>query len=237
MHRLLGLGLAVLTPLLTLVSPGQAQTPAGPAYVTRVADGDTLFAELGGQMEVVRYLGVNTPRIDHPTYGRERYALLAHEANRQMVEGKWVRLIFDGAPRDRDGRLLAYVWVGSQFVNALLVHRGYGEAAAASTSSYAEYFRMLQDGAQRDRRGLWRDANAQIFHRPRATEAEADENDRAARVEGGRVFSVPAPFIPSVPSSYAPSLGVPAGPFSSPSRSSSVGSPSYVSPRGSMRTR
>jgi hypothetical protein len=162
--------------------------------------------------------------------------MLAREANRQLVEGQWVRLVFEGPARDGSGRLQAYVWAGNRFVNALLVHHGYGEAATASTAGYAEYFRMLQDGAQRDGRGLWADRDAQTYHRPRPTELAADtgEEEGSLARSGGRVFSAPAPFIPAATSSspLAPSLGVPAGP-SAPSPSS--GSPSYVAPRGSMR--
>lgn len=227
-------GVALLATLVVASTAAHAQSQLGPAYVTRVIDGDTLYTELGGRFEVVRYLGVNTPRIEHPSYGPERYATAAREANRRLVEGKWIRLVFDGPPRDPHGRLLAYVWVGDTFVNAILVHRGYGEAAVASSAGYASYFRMLQDGAVRDARGLWRDPDAQTYHRPRPTELAADE-DRGPEFAGARVFSAPAPFIPSSPASspaYAPSLGVPAGP---PPPRSSVGSPSYIAPRGSIR--
>ncbi len=226
-------GLALLATLV-LAASAHAQSQLGPAYVTRALDGDTLYTELGGRIEIVRYLGVNTPRIEHPAYGAERYATAAREANRRLVEGKWVRLVFDGPPRDAHGRLLAYVWVGNVLVNAALVHRGYAEAAAASSAGYAGYFGMLQDGAQRDGRGIWRDPGAQAYHRPRPTELAADE-DRGPELIGARVFSAPAPFIPATPATAAgptPSAGVPAGPVAP---SAGGGSPSYIAPRGSIR--
>ena len=199
-----------------LVGTAHAQPPV---YVTRVVDGDTLYGEIGGRIEAVRYLGINSPRIEHPSHGPEWYAAAAREANRRLVEGKWVYLLFEGPPRDRHGRLLAYVWVGDVFVNATLVHLGYGEAALASHAAYAAYFRSVQDGAQRDGRGLWREQDAQAYHRPRPTEFAADEEGGPATV-GGRVFSAPAPFIPVLsPGSSPSSLG---------------GSPSYVAPTGSM---
>jgi micrococcal nuclease len=239
MHVAVGRSLAGIALLVTsLVSTAAAQAPAsaGPAYVTRVMDGDTLYAELGGRLEVVRYLGINTPRIEHPVYGPEAYASLAREANRRLVEGKWVHLVFDGPARDHFGRLIAYVWVGNVFVNAALVHKGYGEAATASSSRYADYFQMLEDGARRRLRGLWRDPSALTYHRPSATELAADSRDpdnRAPDGGGGRVFSAPAPFVPSVKTSTpasGSSTGVPAGPAPVPS------SPSYVVPRGAVRT-
>lgn len=238
-HRLTALGLLALIAF--MATPALAQSLTGPAYVTRVVDGDTLYAEFGGRLEVVRYLGINTPRIEHPLYGAERYAMVAREANRQLVEGRWVRLVFEGPPRDSVGRLRAYVWTGPRFVNALLLHHGYAEAPTASTAGYAEYFRMLQDGAQRDGRGLWASPDAVTYHRPRPTELAADAADEGGSLNrsGGRVFSAPAPFIPSSStSSYAPPLGVPARPSvpsSTPSPRLSAGSPSYIAPRGSMQ--
>ena len=212
-------------------SPAPAQTLAGPAYVTRVVEGDTLYAEVGGRLEAVRYLGVNAPRIAHPTRGTEPYAIVAREANRRLVEGKWIRLVFEPHPRDRYGRLLAYVWVGDLFVNAVLLHAGYVEAAASTaTTRYGDYFRSLETGARQDGRGLWRDPEARTYHRPRPAEGTAEAGDyeeRAADASGGRVFSAPAPFVPSpTPGPGAPSVGVPAGPRA-------PASPSYIPPRGS----
>ena len=240
MPRVVGWSLAGVASLLALVGaprPAHAQPQAGPAYVTRVVDGDTLYAELGGRLEAVRYLGVNTPRIEHPTYGAERYAAMAYEANRRLVEGKWVRLVFEGSTRDRHGRLLAYVWSGNTFVNAALVHYGYGETATASTAGYAAYFRTLEEGARRDARGVWSDRDAQTYHRPRPTELAADageHEDRAPTVAGGRVFSAPAPFLPSAPSSSSSgsSVGVPGGPVAPAPR---MGSPSPAAPRSPIR--
>ena len=241
MPGVVGWSLAGVVLLLALVGaprPAHAQGQAGPAYVTRVVDGDTLYAELGGRLEAVRYLAVNTPRIEHPTYGVERYATMAYEANRRLVEGKWVRLVFEGPTRDRHGRLLAYVWSGNIFVNAALVHYGYGETATASTAGYAAYFRTLEEGARRDARGVWSDREAQTYHRPRPTELAADageHEDRAPTVSGGRVFSAPAPFVPSAPSSSSSgfSVGVPAGPVApAPSR---TGPPPSMTPRTPLR--
>ncbi|MGH9464013.1 MAG: thermonuclease family protein [Thermoanaerobaculia bacterium] len=190
--------------------PAQPRASAGPAYVTRVIEGDTLYAELGGRLEAVRYLGVNAPRIEHPTRGTEPYADAAREANRRLVEGKWIHLEFEGQPRDRHGRLHAYVWVGGLFVNAALVHHGYAEAAVStSTTRYGEYLRALETGARQDGRGLWRDPAAQTYHRPRPAEsatAAGDYEERATDASGGRVFSAPAPFIPP-PAAVGPTPG------------------------------
>jgi micrococcal nuclease len=226
--------LVLLATLAASVSAASAQAIVGPAYVTRVVEGDTLYAEVGGRLEAVRYLGVNAPRIEHPTRGSGLYAMVAREANRRMVEGKWVHLVFEEQPRDRFGRLLAYVWVDDVFVNAALAHLGFVEAATSTrVTRYGEYLRSLEAGARQDGRGLWRDSEAGKYHRPRPAEGTPEASDyeeRAADASGGRVFSAPAPFIPTAtPASSAPSVGLPAGPRAP---TPAPASPSYVVPRG-----
>src|SRR2546421_7034693 len=132
------LGLAVVTP---------ASAQSSVAYVTRVVEGDLVYAELAGRIEAVRYLGVNVPLIEHPSRGPEPYAAIVRERNRRLVEGRWIRLMFERDARDEHGRLLAYVWMNDLFVNAALVHWGYAEAAApAAGVRYAEYFKALEEG-------------------------------------------------------------------------------------------
>ena len=129
---------ALLTIVLTsaCAHPGErgltsAPTPNGHlGFVSGVPRGDALYVAVGnGNIETVRYVGVRTPEILHPTLGREPYEEIAREANRRLVEGKWVTLVLDAQPRDRHGQLLAYVYVGNRFVNAELVYQGYAEAA------------------------------------------------------------------------------------------------------------
>jgi hypothetical protein len=62
------------------------------------------------------------------------------------------------------------------------------------------------------------------YYRPRPTDIDPDSGDyreRAANASGGRVFSAPAPFIPSVGapstgSTGAANVGLPGGPTSMP---------------------
>ena len=107
-----------LAVLLGVSTSAFAQGWIGPAYVTRAAEGDLIYAQIGGRMAALRYLGVDVPIIDHPTRGREPYASVAREENQRLVEGKWIYLVLGTPPRDRFGRLLAYVWVDNLFVNA-----------------------------------------------------------------------------------------------------------------------
>ena len=229
--------IVVLMAMLALATPAFAQRQVGPAYVTRVVGGDLVYAELGGRIKAVRYVGTSVPLVQHPTRGSEPYAEVSREMNRRLVEGKWIRLVLDEPPRDRDGRLQAYVWVGDLFVNAALIHWGYADAAPSlHHTRYQSYFHSLEEGARRERRGLWAYADVLAYYRPRTTELGAESGDyreRAADASGGRVFSAPAPFIPSVVgpstgSSGAANVGIPGGPAPAPS-SRSTG-PMYPAP-------
>ncbi len=73
--------------------------------VTRVVDGDTLRARIGGSTERVRLIG-----IDAPERG-ECYSTRATELLRTLAQGTVVKILGDSTQQERDryDRLLAYV--------------------------------------------------------------------------------------------------------------------------------
>ena len=103
-------------------------------------DGDTI--ELGDG-RLVRYIGVDAPEARRKVGERwivdpEPFSRAATEANRQLVEGKAVRLEYDVQTHDRYGRWLAYVYVGERMVNEELLASGYAqECARRSLPSYS----------------------------------------------------------------------------------------------------
>src|SRR5262245_59158210 len=102
--------------------------------VIEVIDGDTIRINLQGRIETVRYIGIDAPETHHPTKGSEPGGREATEANRQLVAGQPVRLELDAQERDRNERLLAYVYVRDQMVNAELVQRGFAQATTTPTN-------------------------------------------------------------------------------------------------------
>jgi micrococcal nuclease len=118
--------------------------------VTRIIDGDTIEVDLAGQTYRVRYIGIECPEAGQ--YGYEQ----ATEANRQLVEGKTVRLEKDVSDTDRYGRLLRYVYVGDVFVNAELVRRGFATAWTYPPDvAYSELLVQLESQARAAGVGLW----------------------------------------------------------------------------------
>ncbi|MDI6840059.1 MAG: thermonuclease family protein [bacterium] len=121
--------------------------------VERVIDGDTILLSNG---ERVRYIGIDAPETVHPIKGVEYYGIEATEANRRLVENKSVKLEFDVQKRDKYGRLLAYVYVDTVFVNAKLVSQGYAKVSTYPPNvKYQELFLRLQQEAREAGRGLW----------------------------------------------------------------------------------
>jgi len=153
--RALGGGLLALVTALPAWS-----TPAPVAgTVVRVVDGDTIHVRIGARVEKVRYIGVNTPEVHHPTKGEEPGGREAAEVNRRLVEGQAVRLELDVQERDRYGPLLAYVWIGDLMINAELLRLGYAQVMTIPPNvRYQEVFLKLQREAREAGRGLWRRA-------------------------------------------------------------------------------
>jgi len=69
--------------------------------VVRVIDDDTCVLE---NEERVRYLGINAPESGDPQFNE------ATQANNNLVVGKQVRLAPQDPSRDKEDRLLAYVF-------------------------------------------------------------------------------------------------------------------------------
>jgi len=131
---------------------GGARWPAS-GRVVRAIDGDTIVVAAVG---TVRYLGVDTPELHHPSKPVQRLARRAAAVNARIVVGRVVRLVPDRERRDRYGRLLAYVYLGPRMVNAELVRRGLARAYPfAPNTSHAAEFARLEEQAHRRGRGLW----------------------------------------------------------------------------------
>ena len=144
------------------VQPGPApRSGADPpraalARVLRVIDGDTIEVALGGRSEDVRYIGIDTPETVKPGTPVQCFGPRAHQLNQRLVGGRRVRLVFGAERRDVYHRLLAYVYTGGRFVNAVLVRRGYARTLTiAPNDSHAGLFHRLARRAGRAGRGLW----------------------------------------------------------------------------------
>jgi micrococcal nuclease len=159
------LTLIVAIILTYLTTPAENYTPPGEVLnasddnstdenktykVTKVIDGDTIEIE-GGQK--VRYIGMDTPEstIKHECFGEE-----ASAKNKELVEGKSVKLIKDVSETDKYKRLLRYVYIDDIFVNEELVKTGYANAASYPPDiKHQDKFVEAEKQAREANLGLW----------------------------------------------------------------------------------
>ncbi|HEV7616355.1 MAG TPA: thermonuclease family protein [Solirubrobacterales bacterium] len=143
----------ILRPWELPPNPGPA---AADAFVLRAVDGDTLEARVGGAVEDVRLIGVDTPETVDPD---EPVQCFGHRASRftsRRAERRRARLVFGVERRDAYGRLLAYAYIGHRMLNEELVRRGFARTLAiAPNTRYQALFRRLELKAARAGRGLW----------------------------------------------------------------------------------
>jgi endonuclease YncB( thermonuclease family) len=124
--------------------------------VKRVVDGDTIEIESG---EKVRYIGMNTPETVKKNSPVECFGKEASAKNRELVEGKLVRMEKDVSETDRYGRLLRFVYLeDGTLVNDELVREGYARVSTFPPDvKLAEQFKFAEREARENHRGLWAD--------------------------------------------------------------------------------
>jgi micrococcal nuclease len=142
------------------------------AAVRRIVDGDTLIVRLrDGRHEHVRLIGVDTPelhesaKLNREVERTQRDAAHIQALGRRAAEftaatlpvGHRVELEFDAEHRDREGRLLAYVWRDDgTLVNLALLEAGYASVLTIPPNvRHAERFRACLRAARQAGRGFW----------------------------------------------------------------------------------
>ena len=120
-----------------------------------VNDGDTIVLDTGKR---VRYIGINTPEIDHEGQKAQPYGYQAKSFNQFLVGSHKVRLEYDTDRRDRYGRDLAYVFLKDRsFINARLLEAGMAFYLYRKPNlKYGTILLKAQQEAMASGKGLWR---------------------------------------------------------------------------------
>ncbi len=162
---------ATRRPTATVTRPSPTPDSAGStARVLSVVDGDTIEVSLNGETRRLRYIGINTPERGQPYYED------AVRVNRQLVDGKTVRLEFDLDTFDQYGRSLAYVWVDETMVNREIIRLGFANAFTVPPNvRYETLFRAAEQEARQAGRGLW--AGSPVRLKIVQIQADAPGND------------------------------------------------------------
>lgn len=132
--------------------------------VKQVIDGDTIELENGIR---VRYIGINAPEKGQSFY--EEAKIL----NSLLVENRNVRLEYDLQKYDRNGRVLAYVFLNDLFINLQIIEEGLAFVYSISPNiKYNSVFLSAQKEAQEKGIGLWSKSTTIL----KITELQVDHN-------------------------------------------------------------
>jgi micrococcal nuclease len=143
-------------------------------------DGDTFDANVqqdNGQFreERIRLIGIDTPETNY-SYGNEPECYGKEASGRSealLLDAKEIWLSRDVSDRDKNGRLLRYVWVISKldgkvhFLNEQLVEEGYALAKTyRPDTSYQDVLDEAERRAISDARGMWLECDASVSMDP-----------------------------------------------------------------------
>src|SRR5258707_2447504 len=128
-----------------------------PATVIRVVDGDTVIARFdNGTTETIRILGVDTPEVVDPRKPVQCFGHAASAYTTAHLVGRRVTLELDAEPRDKYGRLLAYVLVDGHRFDDELLARGFARfLVIPPNGAHARAMLSAELAARAARRGLW----------------------------------------------------------------------------------
>ncbi len=122
------------------------------AEVVRVIDGDTIETDLG----IIRYVGIDTPETVHPDLGVECFGPEASDRNRQLLQGKKVKLLAGSKDQDGFGRKLRYVFTDGVFLNAQLTWEGFAQAQIFDPDDlFSQVIVQMERSAKESGRGGW----------------------------------------------------------------------------------
>jgi len=150
----------LLLPLLLLgaAQPAGAECPTGrvdaEVAVSYVYDGDTVRLDGGTRL---RFIGINTPEIDHEGGRSEPYAMAARKRVQQLLDDGRLRIRYGVERRDRYGRLLGHPYLADgRSLNVLLLQEGLATTLVVPPNTWNhECYQAAEKRARAARTGIW----------------------------------------------------------------------------------
>ena len=124
------------------------------AKIKRIVDGDTLHLVDGRK---VRFVGINTPELDHKDGNHDDYAVEATDFLRSLLD-EFVYIQTSKSQSDRYGRYLYYLFdENRQSLAGQLLAEGLGYRIAYPPNlAYQTCFQQAEDFARQSDKGLWK---------------------------------------------------------------------------------
>jgi len=148
------------------------QAQQGSVTVLRVMDGETLKIERNGQKELIKLIGLDTPKSKMHSKA-ERDAIQSRQdflpmtsmgieamkyLKRLVKSGDSVVIEFDVETRDKEGLLLGYVYLSDgRMLNEEVLRAGYAYlATSAPNVKYQDRLLRARADAWKNGRGVWK---------------------------------------------------------------------------------
>ncbi|MHC5111958.1 MAG: thermonuclease family protein [Planctomycetota bacterium] len=152
----------------------RVQGPSFRASVTRVVSGHAVKLENDKRLN---YAGIRAPYKNEPLHDEAR------ERNKELVEGRNIRLRFESDASQEGERIRGYAFTRDGFINEILVREGLAYVRATTRERrFSETLLEAQKQARRRQRGIWKRRSASKesgypadpkygnFHRPSCEE-------------------------------------------------------------------
>lgn len=147
----------------------------------KINDGDTVTLENG---RLVRFIGINTPEINHRNVNQsERYALQAKALLEMYIRpGDKIHLVYDKTKHDKYGRKLAYVYSKTgRDLARLQLQSGFAyHWVIGKNDKFWRCFQEAQRQAKLRKKGVWSDFKPLSAKR-------LQKSDRGYRYISGRI--------------------------------------------------
>jgi len=135
------------------IAPAEAPAKSFTSTVKKVISGDEVVLSDG---RTLRYIGIDAPKTTLPKKDARYYGKDAFEFNRNLVEGKEVKIETDILEKDKKGRLLGYVFSGDLFVNGEIVKNGFAMSAKYPPNvRYQDRLDEMEKEAKLRKAGIW----------------------------------------------------------------------------------
>ena len=138
------------------------------AQVIQIIDGDTIRVTINGNIEKVRFVGINTPEIANRDHPDEFMGPEAKDFTEKAIKDKDIYLEKDISDRDKYDRLLRYIWleepvanpstddIGKKTLNGILVKEGLAFSNFYKPDTkYQDQLEALENQAMEKAIGIW----------------------------------------------------------------------------------
>lgn len=165
------------------------------AKVKYAVDGDTIWVDINGKDEKIRFVGVNTPEIAKDGELAEFMADEAKDFTEKTLKNKEIYLERDISNRDKYDRLLRYIWlekpvenpsltdIERKTLNGILVKEGLAYANYYKPDiKYQEYLKELEKSAQDNRKGIWSDGTKSLNENEKINDSYLIKGNKNSKV-------------------------------------------------------